>query len=112
MTNIFVDGLTINQDGQEIKLTSNSIYKISRAIRSQYGRDSLEYVMETLEDDLGWYSKDEDRCKEINERLEKAKKLMDDESACCDIWDEYWAYVTEDTGDLEFDAVTYIIDNR
>lgn len=99
MRDIWEDGFEIERDGQKITLTKDEIREIKKLFDAYNGRGSIEYWFDSIWED------------ESEERIKAAEQMMEDETVCANVWQNFLDDVFYDSGEVENNTVNYMLDD-
>lgn len=109
MINIWEKGFEIERDGKKITIDPSEIREIHQLIKALNGQGTLQYWLDDMkydiEHDSEWIDEDDRKI------FETAQKKIDDIYVCEKIWDEYEDSVFCDSGEMEKEAVEYVLLN-
>ena len=94
MRNIWTEGFEIERDGQKITINPQEIRAISNLIDVLNGRSSIEYWLDSIDEDTD------------ETLIQAAEKAMEDENICYSIWNDFEEDCFYNSGEIEYEVVT------
>lgn len=94
MRHIWDEGFEIERDGQKITINPQEIRAISNLIDAWNGRGSIEYWLQYIDENTD------------ETLVQAAKKAMEDENICCDVWNDFEEDCFYNSGEIEYEVVT------
>ena len=93
MRHIWDEGFEIERDGQKITINPQEIALISNLIDAWKGRGSIEYWLDCIDEDTD------------ETLVQAAKKAMEDENICFDVWNDFEEDCFYNSGEIEYEVV-------